>query len=239
MSNSGYQYEHSCLNRSLLQGSPIDAARHLLGARLVTSDSGSISDGGIVADSGIDAVVTEVEAYGGPADSPWPDPAAHCYPGLTHRNRAMFGEAGHWYVYQSYGIHKCLNITCCADGIGGGVLIRSLRILNGEESVRSRRGERPSSAALARGPGNVGQALGVTLADYGADALDPASRMYILPPALGLSDIYSDSSSPRAQTINAGPRVGVRRASERTWRLWLDDETVSTYRRHAKASGEY
>ena len=222
-SGSGQSTSHRNLSdlelvdRTVLQGSPLDAARHILGARLLVSLDSIVAE------------ITEVEAYGGPADSPWPDPAAHCYPGLTQRNRAMFGEAGHWYVYQSYGIHKCLNITCGPDGIGGGVLIRSLRILDGEDAVRTRRGDKPTPFSLARGPGNVGLALGVTLSDYGQDALDTESRMHVLAP-----------QPPRiAHAIHSGPRVGIRRASERKWRLWLDDETVSTYRRHAKASGEY
>ena len=175
------------------------------------------------------ATITEVEAYGGPADQRYPDPAAHCFMGPTERNRAMFGPAGHWYIYRSYGIHFCANITSATDGTGGGVLVRSVRIEQGMDAVRRRRGEKPAVAGLGRGPGNVGQALGLDLNDYGADALDPSSRVFVAQP---------ESINPD-KDIHAGPRVGVRRAANRPWRLWLPDDSVSAYRRHKKAVEEF
>ena len=78
-------------------------------------------------------------------------------------------------------------------------------------------------------PGNVGQALGLDLSDYGADALDPSSRVFVAQPET--ADLVSD--------IHAGPRVGVRRAANRPWRLWLPDDSVSAYRRHKKAVEEF
>lgn len=204
-------------DRSLLQVSPIEAARQVLGCRIA------------VPAEGIVATITEVEAYGGPADSRWPDPAAHCYPGLTARNRAMFGPAGHWYVYRSYGIHFCLNVTCAEDGEGGGILIRSVRVDSGADAVRRRRGEKPSESGLGRGPGNVGQALGIDLSDYGHDALDCAGRLFLQP---------RESSLPE-ERVRSGPRVGVRRAAERPWRLWLEDDSVSAYRKHKSALAEF
>lgn len=204
-------------DRSLLQSSPIEAARQVLGCRIA------------VPAEGIVATITEVEAYGGPEYSRWPDPAAHCYPGPTVRNHVMFGPAGHWYVYRSYGIHFCLNVTCAEEGEGGGVLIRSVRVDTGAESVRQRRGDKPSDSGLGRGPGNVGQALGVDLNDYGHDALDAAGHVFLQPRSSSLSE----------NRICTGPRVGVRRAAVRPWRLWLEDESVSAYRRHKSALAEF
>ena len=205
------------ITRSLLETSPIEAARQVLGCRIM------------VPAEDICATITEVEAYGGPPQSAWPDPAAHCYPGLTARNRAMFGPAGHWYVYRSYGIHLCVNLTCSAEGVGGGVLIRSVRIDSGFSAVRGRRGDKPTDAALGRGPGNVGQALGIDLSDYGHDALNSAARLQLQPAETEVAD----------RLIQSGPRVGVRRAAERPWRLWLADPSVSTYRKHKSALAEF
>ena len=200
---------YSALDRTVLSGAPIEAAKTLLGCVIVIPTEHVI------------ATITEVEAYGGR----YPDPAAHCFMGPTARNRARFGPAGHWYIYRSYGIHFCANITSATDGTGGGVLVRSVRIEQGMDAVRSRRGEKPAVAGLGRGPGNVGQALGLDLNDYGADALDSSSRVFVAQP------VNADS----VRDIHAGPRVGVRRAANRPWRLWLPYDSVSAYRRHKKA----
>lgn len=197
-----------------LSTAPPDAARALLGAEL------HVGEGPLA----ISAVITEVEAYGGPEDSPWPDLGAHTWPGLTPRNRVMFGPPGHLYVYRSYGIHHCANITCAPDGIGGGVLIRSVRITSGLTTSLSNRGHHQQTAKLSTGPGNVAQALGITMDDYGLDLLEESSRVRLF-------------AADHEDAIVAGPRVGLRAASSREWRFHLAGETVSAYRAHPKADG--
>ena len=200
--------------RAALSTSPPEAAEALLGARLV------------VPAEGIEAAIVEVEAYGGPEGSPWPDPGAHTWPGPTARNAVMFGPAGHLYVYRSYGLHHCANVTCGPDGVGGGVLLRAVRVDAGLDAVRARRGDVPP-ARLSAGPGNVAGALGITLEDYGSDLCDDASRIRLLP---------APDAVP-AGAVRRGPRVGLRRASQRPWRLWLDGERVSAYRAHPRGDG--
>lgn len=191
----------------------------------------------VVPGDGLRARITEVEAYGGPADSPWPDPGAHTWPGVTPRNRVMFGPAGHLYVYRSYGIHFCANVTAGPDGVGGGVLLRGAEILEGEDIARRRRAgarKNPVQRDLARGPGNLGQALGIDLGDYGQDLFDPSSRVQL---HAGQEAPVADAELRDAE-LRCGPRVGLRAASQRPWRFWLPGEPgVSTYRRHAKADG--
>lgn len=202
--------------RALLRdASPVEAAAAILG--------------GVLRHGPVSVEILEVEAYGGPEDSAHPDPAAHTWRGPTPRNDVMFGDAGHLYVYLSHGIHHCVNVTCRNIGEGGGVLLRAARVIEGEAEVDLRRpGVR--SRDRARGPGNLGRALGISLAEKGTDVLDPGSEVNFTPrdPA---------AHEPRGEPdVAAGPRVGVSRAADRPWRLWLaGSPEVSTYRRSPRA----
>ncbi|MGA9869766.1 MAG: DNA-3-methyladenine glycosylase [Rhodococcus sp. (in: high G+C Gram-positive bacteria)] len=169
--------------------------------------------------------IVEVEAYGGPEGGPWPDSAAHSYRGPTPRNSVMFGPAGRLYVYLSYGMHLCMNVSCGPDGEAAAVLLRAGEVVDGHDIVRSRRSPSAREHLLASGPGNLGQALGITIADNGTNLLDGSS-------ALSLTRMVS----PPASRIVSGPRVGVSTAADRPWRFWLSDsESVSTYRRSPRA----
>jgi DNA-3-methyladenine glycosylase len=90
------------------------------------------------------------------------DAAAHSFVGETRRNRSLFGERGHAYVYISYGIHHMLNVVGGTPGIGTGVLIRAAEPLEGIELMQARRGLN-TITDLARGPGKLAQALEITL----------------------------------------------------------------------------
>jgi DNA-3-methyladenine glycosylase len=54
------------------------------------------------------------------------DPASHTFRGRSERNRAMFGPAGHAYIYLIYGMYYCMNVTAFENGFGAGVLIRAV-----------------------------------------------------------------------------------------------------------------
>lgn len=187
---------------------PLTAARRLLGA--------------VITAGGVSARIVEVEAYGGPPDGPWPDAAAHSYPGCTARNAVMFGPPGRLYTYRSHGIHVCANISCAGEGFAAAVLLRAAVVESGLDSARARRGTAVPVAALARGPGNLCSALGITMADNGVDVFDARS-----PVTLRLGP---------GQDEVAGPRVGVSRAADRPWRFWLAGHPeVSAYRRSPRA----
>ena len=59
------------------------------------------------------------------------DKASHSYRGETPRNRPMFGERGHAYVYLNYGVFWLFNVSSEAPGIGAGVLVRAVEPLLG------------------------------------------------------------------------------------------------------------
>ncbi len=138
---------------------PPTAAQRLLGAALTGR--------------GVSAMIVEVEAYGGPADGPWPDAASHSFRGPGLRNSVMFGPAGRLYTYRSHGIHVCANVVCATDGVAGAVLLRAGAVEAGLDVARARRGDSTRPAALARGPGNLCSALGITMDDNGIDLFDP------------------------------------------------------------------
>ncbi|MEC3958858.1 DNA-3-methyladenine glycosylase [Nocardia sp. CDC153] len=191
---------------------PLRAARRLLGGTLWSGAVGMR--------------IVEVEAYGGDPAGPWPDPAAHSHRGPTPRNSVMFGPPGVLYVYFSYGMHTCVNVTSGPDGTASAVLIRAGEITDGLDIARARRPAAKTDADLARGPGNVGSALGITLNDYGTHLFAAKS-----PIRLELAPEITDVAA-----ISAGPRVGVSLAADRPWRLWLPDSpAVSAYRRSPRA----
>jgi len=82
-------------------------ARELLGQWLVVRGEGG---------SQSRQMIFETEAYLGAHDL-----AYHRSRGLTPRNAAMFGPAGHSYLYLCYGLHWMLNRHRTRGDSGGGV----------------------------------------------------------------------------------------------------------------------
>ncbi len=179
--------------RELLSGAPEEAGPRLLGTHLVSEVDGST----------VRVRLTEVEAYKGSEDE-----ASHAFRGKTDRNASMFGHPATLYVYRSYGIHWCANTAAGPEGVGWGILMRAGEVIEGEPTVRKRRGR---SNELVNGPGKLTQALGITGEHNSLDLLDPASTVRLEP-----------GESP--SLIMATPRIGISKAKDRPWRFV---ETVS------------
>jgi len=141
------------LTRTFFTRDPVTVARDLLGRILFYRTPKGLLAGRIV----------ETEAYTGQAD-----PASHAFRGRTARNAVMFGAAGHAYVYFSYGVHYCLNVTADAPGVAGAVLLRALEPLAGVETMR-RHGDDGPEVRLLSGPGKIGRGFGLDLKDNGRD----------------------------------------------------------------------
>jgi DNA-3-methyladenine glycosylase len=146
--------------------------------------------------------IVEVEAYHGPED-----PASHAYRGLTKRTAPMFEAGGTIYVYLSYGIHTCVNITTGPAGEGQAVLIRALEPTRGLDIIAARRGT-AVPRLLASGPGRVTQALGISLELSGSKLGDVLS---LNPPVTPVAP----------SEIASGPRVGITKAAGHPWRFAL------------------
>jgi DNA-3-methyladenine glycosylase len=173
---------------------PIDTialARFLIGTVLVRELPEGVASGRIV----------ETEAY------VVGDAAGHAYRGMTPRNRSLFLERGHAYVYLAYGISYMLNVSSEMPGIGAGVLIRAIEPLEGIPIMRGNRGiERLRD--LARGPGRLATALRV---DRGLDGLDLCREGCLW---LGRGDLEPGE-------IRESVRIGISRDANRLLRFYL------------------
>ena len=173
---------------------PVDTtqlARFLIGKRLVRMLAEGVAGGRIV----------ETEAYG------IGDPAGHAYRGITPRNRALFLERGHAYVYLAFGISFMLNVSSEAPGVGAGVLIRAIEPTFGITIMERNRGS-DRARDLARGPGRLCAALGI---DRRLDGIDLCQAG---PLWLGLDREATDE-------IGQSKRIGITRAADSLLRFYV------------------
>ena len=185
------------------------------------------------------ARIVETEAYD------QDDPASHAFGGPSERNAAMFGPAGHLYVYVSYGMHHCCNVVCGPEGFGSGCLVRAVEPLEGVEVMRELReagragkehtghagkeqAERAGKAQaerarkhplklrdLTNGPGKVCAALGIDKGLYGHD-------LTVEPLVLEFAPLLP------GETIGRSPRVGISKNIDAPKRFFIEgNEFVS------------
>ena len=169
--------------------------------------------------------IVETEAYD------QDDPASHAFGGPSERNAAMFGPAGHLYVYVSYGMHHCCNVVCGPEGFGSGCLVRAVEPLEGLEVMRElreagragkahtgRAGKEQAERArkhplklrdLTNGPGKVCAALGIDKALYGHD-------LTVEPLVLDYAPLLP------GETIGRSPRVGISKNADAPKRYFIE-----------------
>ena len=216
------------LRRSFFARPATEVGPDLLGKLLVRTEDGAGPTGGTTSAVVLRARIVEVEAY------MEGDPACHADRGKTARNAPLFGPAGHAYVYFTYGMHWCLNVTTGREGEGQGCLLRAARPLDGLELMRSRRSTKRSPRAgplpdreLLRGPARLAQAFGLDGAWSGQDVC-PGPRTGV--PALHLAD------DGERVACAAGPRTGVAAAADLPWRYVVPGSPwASPYKRHPNA----
>ena len=159
-------------------------------------------------------IIIETEAYRGAEDR-----ACHAYNNRrTKRTEVMFQKGGIAYVYLCYGIHPLLNIVTNTAEIPHAVLIRALSPTHGLEIMKTRRRHKDN---LCTGPGNLTQALGITLKHNGL----PLNQ-----PPLWLEE---SAISIRENQIISTPRIGVEYAQEHAllpWRFSLASSLCIRYK---------
>jgi len=203
--------------REALSALPLQVAPRLLGAHLTTTVEGET----------VTVRLTEVEAYHGLGTGDRPDPGSHARSGPTLRNATMWGEPGHLYVYLSHGIHSCVNVVCGPAGAAGGVLLRGGEVIEGMDAAARRRPAAHRPRDLARGPGRLGDAVGLRHPRH--DGIDAVTGT----PWHGAVARLALTRAP-VDGIVSGPRVGVAGVAGTAafpWRFWIDgDPTVSAFR---------
>lgn len=176
---------------AFLQGDSSQVAKRLLGCELVRT----LPDG-----QKLRVRIVETESYD------QTDPASHTYNGPTKRNQVMFGSAGHLYVYFTYGMHYCANISAGADGFGAGVLLRAVEPLEGQAAIEQIRGM--SGVNVTNGPGKLAQALQINFDLRGHD-LQHEPLQLVVRPALGGADVVTTT------------RIGISKAAHDLRRFYI------------------
>ena len=181
------------LSRSFYRRDPVAVARALLGQTLVHH----------VNKSRLAGVIVETEAYLGVIDK-----AAHTWNGRhTQRNHSMYLDAGHAYVYFTYGMHYCINAVVGQIDEPVAVLIRALEPVDGLDQMRHHRPKARHDSDLCSGPAKLTQALAI---DRAHDATDLVTSQTLF--------IEQTRSRPLPDAkIGVSARIGIASAQE-----WVD-----------------
>ena len=163
---------------------PVDeVAQALLGCELVRE----------IDDATVRVRIVETESYD------QDDEASHAYGGERKRNATMFQEAGHLYVYFTYGMHYCCNVVTGPKGYGSGVLIRAVEPLEGVDVLERRRGI--AGVQVTNGPAKLTLALGIDSSMNGHD-------LHVPPLQLVTGTLLGD------EKIIPSPRIGISKAKD-------------------------
>ena len=182
---------HPPLPRAELPVDTVSLARYLIGKILVREMAEGVVSGRIV----------ETEAY------VVGDAAGHAYRAMTPRNRSLFLEPGHAYIYLAYGNSYMLNVSSEMPGIGAGVLIRALEPHDGI-SIMQRNRNITRLRDLARGPGRLTAALRV---DRRLDGLDLCRE----------GPLWLGRGDHEPGEIGQSIRIGIARDAKRLLRFYL------------------
>lgn len=192
--------DSSRLQRDFFNRPTPAVARDLLGKRLVRLEDSQRLSG----------IIIETEAYRGEEDQ-----GCHAKAGMTPRTRVMYGPPGHAYIYFTYGMHWMLNVVTEGEGFPAAVLIRAIRLLEGQEVVASRRKGQPPQS-WTDGPAKLCQALNIDGRLNGVDICAPNAPLFI---EMGVS--VPDWS------VTITPRVGLNSVAEpwksKPWRYLVED----------------
>jgi DNA-3-methyladenine glycosylase len=168
----------------------VDLARFLIGKMLVHEVAAGRLSGRIV----------ETEAY------VVGDEAAHAYRGETPRNKSLFLERGHAYVYFCYGMWHMMNVSGETHGVGAGVLLRALEPVDGT-ALMLRREHGIRISAVASGPGRLCRAMKIDRRQDGVDLC-------------GAGSLWLGSELRPCGDIGTSVRIGITKEADRLLRFY-------------------
>jgi DNA-3-methyladenine glycosylase len=179
------------LVRAELPVDTVKLARYLVGKAIVHDTANGRLSGRIV----------ETEAY------PVGDAAGHAFRGMTPRNRSLFLERGHAYVYVAYGVSFLMNVSSEKVGVGAGVLLRAIEPLDGFKLMDgTRRGKQ--LADIGSGPGRLTKALKIDLSFDGMDLCSASSSLWLA------------ETTRKTGPIGKSMRIGLTHAADRLLRFY-------------------
>jgi len=160
--------------------------------------------GKIVRKGACAGIIVETEAYA-------TDAASHAFR-ITPRSAVMRDTYGYWYVYFTYGIHWCANVTCDKYGTCA-VLIRAVEPIEGIPIMKRRRGT-DVIENLCSGPARFAQAFGITGADSGK-------------PMGGNCGLY-DAPEILPEHVVISKRIGITKDTHLPWRFHVRDSPFAS-----------
>jgi DNA-3-methyladenine glycosylase len=170
----------------------LKVAKNLLGKIVVRKIGKNILAGKIV----------ETEAYIGEND-----PACHAFGGMTPRNKIMYLQGGHAYVYFTYGMHYCFNVVTEREGFPSAVLIRAVEPIEGIELMKKFR-QTKDIYNLTNGPAKFCQAFKIDKSLNGASLL--GDEIFII-----------ESNDNLNFKIGRSSRIGIKSALDKKWRFFI------------------
>lgn len=206
------------LERQFFRRQTLVVARELLGKFLVRRWRGRE----------IAAMITEVEAYDG-----FSDKASHASRGVTARNAVMFGDAGRWYVYFTYGMHWMLNVVTREEGYPAAILVRGVVVASPPVIARRPKADEAISIKTnVRLPrvSPAGESLAMTTFINGPARLTKffhVDKALNDKPAIRKSGLWIEDRGVYIPTskIKKSPRIGVDYAgplwAKKRWRFFL------------------
>ena len=149
------KHSHCSVKRLRRQNLPVDTielARYLIGKTLVHD----------LPEGRLSGRIVETEGY------PPGDAAGRAFRGKTQGNQSLFLGRGYCHVYFTYGSSFMVNVTAEKPGIGAGVLLRALELLEGIDTMKRFR-KTTCDRDIARGPGRLAEALHIDMRYDGVD----------------------------------------------------------------------
>ena len=178
------------LRRAELPIDTVQLARFLVGQVLVHD----------LPEGRISGRIVETEAY------VVGDASGHAFRGPTRRNRSLYLERGHAYVYFVYASSFMLNVSSDLPGVGAGVLFRALEPLDGI-ALMERNRHITRLLDLVRGPGRLTAAMRI---DKQYDGVD----------LCGHGPLWLGAAGQPAVSIGESVRIGLTREVNRLLRFY-------------------